>query len=208
MDNLAYKEPFMEPSKESIQLAGRFRDMASSMPDPAMQKSPDSIERITLADYIKLTREYLQMQDISIENMVDEIMPESVLKERLAEIDKDSHIKAHFIEGYVCRIVPIPCTSFGTLFSADEILEGSHIRGLTIENRPDGMTTKGFSPMKTYVHKILPAQFDDCGFIVGKYDAEGLYEITQNDRARIKQQYEEAFHKAKDVLKDALQYLK
>ncbi len=206
MDNLAYKEPFMEPSKESIKLAGRFRNMVSVIPDPSMQKAPDSIDRISLPDYMKLTREYLQLQDISIDNMVEEIMPESVLKERLAEIDQESHLKTHFIEGYICRVVPIPCTSFGTIYDENEIIEGRHISTLTIENRPGGMTTKGFSPMKTYVHKILPAEFDDCGFLVEKYDSDALYEITQNDRERIKQQYMDAYNKAKDVLRKALQH--
>ncbi len=205
MDNLAYNNESMGPSPKNIELASRFRDMVDTLPDPFMQESPEKITPIDISEYISFMRDFLHLDDITPANLAEAIMPESILTKKLSEIDQDSHLKTDFMEGYIYQIVPIPCTSFGTLYNEDEIINGNHIRRLTREDDPKGMTIEGFSPMKTFVHKLLPTKFEDCKFKVGKYDHAEPYEISEDDRKRIKAYYKEAFHKAKTILKDALE---
>jgi len=62
-------------------------------------------------------------------------------------------------------------------------------------------TVGGFSFYRNEVHKLLPAEFTECSFVVPSYSSNGPYTVTDAEREIIMTEYERALRKLQELLK-------
>jgi len=206
MKNLNTNQSFPSPSPESDEIAYKFRDEISraiAEENNEMTLAPD-YSSYSIQQYTKMLQEYLHLQEVSPADLTESILPESLLTDKLASIDDDSHLKQNYPAGYMIQIAPIGCSTQGSYHSEDEIAYGDYLRNLIRENKENGKTVSGFSSFPNFVHKLLPQELESCSFIVKQYDQPQDHIISQSDRDRIKKQYTQAFNKLKEIFRNAL----
>ena len=74
------------------------------------------------------------------------------------------------------------------------------LKDLIRENKENGQTMIGYSQFPNFIHMLFPKQFQDCSFVVGKYDNDDMFDVTAGDRERVKAQYTEAFNKLRAAI--------
>ena len=138
----------------------------------------------------------------------ENILPDGLLKARLDFIKQDSHLKQHFQPGRKIQLAVIPFSGNGIRLDPDGIKDGDYLRTLVVMEEKDefgnvlsSKTVGGFSFYRNEVHKLLPAEFTECSFVVPSYSSNGPYTVTDAEREIIMTEYERALRKLQELLK-------
>jgi len=108
-------------------------------------------------------------------------------------------MKIHLPEKCRCAPAVVPFSRYGNPLSEEEIKNGDHLRTVVVDG--DGTAIRGFSDIRSSVFSLYPVEIQGLLFEIDKYEKNGIYEITESDRERIKQKYEKAFRELQALLK-------
>lgn len=180
-----------EQSDRSNQIVEEYADEAQRCYGArAANFTPPLVNVPSRNDYTVMLEEYLGLP-------LDDILPDKLLRNRLKDIDRDSHLKENYPEGVEIHLGIIPFTTSGSRLSDEEIADGDYLKQLV---RYNGMTS-GFTLFPTGIHELMPENVRGCTFRVDKYDKPDNFQITTEDRERIKARYTETYHRLQQALR-------
>lgn len=146
-----------------------------------------------LKDYVKAADTYLDIADPLDPTIVDEHIRKF--------ISQESHLKDRFPQGWECCPSIIFCSTSAAAMNENEKAEGFFIQDLIVDK--DGNTVKGYAPFASNIGRLIPAEMLAVKFTIPKYDKEGYYDITDDDRTRLEKAYRVAIDKLRETIKAA-----
>ncbi len=195
-------------SEKSLQIAAAYANEVAAAQQMDSQKDakavwPELPLPPSLQDHCRMITEFLQDEG-NPPLTIDTLLPEKLLQSYTERIIEDSHLKAHFPEGFDLLLTIIPFSSNGYPMDKEEIADGAYLKFLLLEPLPEperSIVIRGFSLFPNRIDRLIPRELREITFQIPKYDTEGIYEITFEDRNRITAKFTESFTRLKETLR-------
>ncbi len=181
------------PKSDKIMVALRCQ----ADPGKVNRQDPKLLEPIDTGDYVDMLKEFLPINK-DAGSWVEQILSDGLLARRVWLIQTDNHLQHHFGAECIMKIVPFGFGSGGEKFTEEELGYGAHLMTLMIDPELD-QTIYGFTSEPSYIHKLLPKEFDVAEFKVPKYESDRY--VTDVERQNIAALYTKAYLALKESLK-------
>ncbi len=156
---------------------------------------PQTSVRPDLNGHIQMFREFLQVGPEL--PGAEEILPETLLNERVEFIMTTPNLKSHFPAGYAVVLAILPFSINGNPLTEKEIKSGAYLRHLILEKMK---VVGGFSAFPNYITSLMPPELFQAGFMIDQYDDPNFRTVTMSDRRRVAEKYTSAFRKLKELI--------
>ncbi len=204
MENITAKENNPEKSEMTRRIIEQFKELRRTAQANRGKANelhiPYSLE---MKAFIDMLVETMDLEDLSPRFLAEAILPMGRLEEMLQEIDSESKLKGKYQAGYRMQIAPIPFSYSGESLSEGELIEGEHIGMLTCEDHKNGQTISGYSQFPNYIHHLLPKEMQKSSFLVGPYEKEGIFDVSDTDRENLKKQLTESWERMQNSIIEA-----
>ena len=182
-------QPFCDTT---VKIARRFASEARRMYPVTPDALPPPVDRkpTDLNDF-KIAIQEMTLVD------PERLLTDEMLQARIDYMMQDSKLKLHFPAGAKCFPAIVPFSNLGHPLTPQEIQNGLYLDTFIVDE--SGKTINGFGSGDSYAGDFLPQEIQDTAFVIGKYKTDDLFNVTPTDRAKLAQQYTEAFKKLREL---------